>query len=143
MPPGCISLQSSLHLIHLTSLRRRYHPQPRQLELSLVVPLKILHQILYFIEPSSESFSLKNASTFVHTDLCSWQGRFFTFRLPPVTSPPNFPTPTIPSFSVDLPTSSTAPSQLAGRHGAADSSSNSVYFPLQMLLLNISAKMCS
>lgn len=93
-------LQSSLHLIHLTSLRQRYHPQPRQLELSLVVPLKILHQILYFIEPSSESFSSKNASTFVHTDLCSWQGRFFTFRLPPVTSPPNFPTPSILSFSV-------------------------------------------
>ena len=46
-------LQSSLHLIHPTSLRRRYHPQPRQLELSLVVPLIIdqmlsltVHQIL-------------------------------------------------------------------------------------------------
>ena len=45
-------LQSSLHLIHLTSLRRWYHPQPRQLELSLV-----------------------------GTNLCSWQGRFFTFLL--------------------------------------------------------------
>ena len=63
-------LQSSLHLIHLTSLRRRYHPQPRQLELSLVVPLKILHQILYFIEPSSESISRKTWGCWFFIEFC-------------------------------------------------------------------------
>jgi len=63
-----------------------------------VVPLKILHQILYFIEPSSEPFSLKNASTFVHTDLCSSLlyfpplSRYFSYADHTIllSRPPNF-----------------------------------------------------